>query len=199
MPKTIEVTAYAVQELKDKAKDRAMDWLREGATDHNWYSYILDHRKGELDLLGFRNADIQFSGFWSQGDGACFDASLDLDALTKHLGEKSPKLLKLFRYDVLGNYIEGEIRHTMCANYYSNYHARCVSIDSGFIMDPDRHPILCGLVNALEDEIEDLRRDLCHQIYDELEKECEYLMADEQLIETANVNDFLFDESGRII
>ena len=37
-----------------------------------WYEHTIENFKGELESLGFGEVQINFSGFWSQGDGACF-------------------------------------------------------------------------------------------------------------------------------
>lgn len=50
----------------------------------------------------------------------------------------------------------------------------------------------------LESEIEDWRIDKCHEIYNALEEEYEYLISDEQIIERIEANDYDFDENGRL-
>ena len=37
-----------------------------------WYELALENFKGQLETIGFSEVQINFSGFWSQGDGACF-------------------------------------------------------------------------------------------------------------------------------
>ena len=94
MPKRLTKTVYTFAELKAKqakgkataeAVERAAQWLREGQTDHDWYDYTYEMWKSALAQVGFDNADISFSGFWSQGDGASFTASVDLDVLINFL------------------------------------------------------------------------------------------------------------------
>src|SRR5690606_10699911 len=84
----IETTVYEIHELSDDAKDRARAWYREGAGDWDWYDSVYDdfeevcRRLGvtlktrAVRLYGGGTRDkpcIWFSGFWSQGDGACFE------------------------------------------------------------------------------------------------------------------------------
>lgn len=96
MPKTITKIVYAFKELLDlnkegkvtpKAIERARSWLREAATDFDWHSCVLDFWEHSLDQIGFENAEIAFSGFWSQGDGASFTATVDLEKLVAFLGD----------------------------------------------------------------------------------------------------------------
>ncbi len=37
-----------------------------------WYEHTINDFKDSLESLGFAEVQINFSGFWSQGDGACF-------------------------------------------------------------------------------------------------------------------------------
>lgn len=84
MPKTVTktVTLYTFAELlagvkdgtiKQKAVDAAREWLLSGVRDNNdWAEYELDVWKKALAQIGFDDAEISYSGFWSQGDGASF-------------------------------------------------------------------------------------------------------------------------------
>jgi hypothetical protein len=96
MPKTITKTVYTFKELLDlnkasggtqKAVERARSWLQDAATDFDWYSSVLNFWENALDPIGFEDAKISFSGFWSQGDGASFTATVDLDKLVAFLSD----------------------------------------------------------------------------------------------------------------
>jgi hypothetical protein len=42
--------------------------------DHDdWYEYTYDTFKQEMEAVGIQVNKMYFSGFWSQGDGACFE------------------------------------------------------------------------------------------------------------------------------
>jgi hypothetical protein len=98
MPKNITKTVYTFAELlageKDpespitsRAVEKARQWLREGQTDHEWWDFVYDTWKEALSQIGFENADIHFSGFACQGDGASFTANVDLDKLIAFLAD----------------------------------------------------------------------------------------------------------------
>lgn len=76
MAKRITKTVYTLAELVERGDKRAIElarqWLREGATDYNWWEYVYEMWTTALEQIGFENPDISFSGFWSQGDGASF-------------------------------------------------------------------------------------------------------------------------------
>jgi hypothetical protein len=91
MSKTISKEIYSFKELielekEGKVSTRTLEHVREKlqgwATDGSWwYESVYDTWKSALEQIGFENADISFSGFWSQGDGASFTATIDLPRL----------------------------------------------------------------------------------------------------------------------
>src|SRR4051812_14748392 len=68
----LETKVFKFDELDDDAKERARQWYREGAFDYGWWEHVYDDAKECLALAGFSVDKIYFSGFASQGDGACF-------------------------------------------------------------------------------------------------------------------------------
>jgi len=87
MPQVIATTVYRLDELPDGAKDRARAWYREGGFDYDWYDAVYEDFQRIAEILGIRlktrvcrlvggrtreDPCIWFSGFWSQGDGACY-------------------------------------------------------------------------------------------------------------------------------
>lgn len=90
MPRNYTQTVYTFAELKElgdsRAIERASQWLRDGATmDDFWSEYVIEEWKTALAQIGFDNVEISYSGFWSQGDGASFTASVDLTKLIDFL------------------------------------------------------------------------------------------------------------------
>ena len=89
MPKRITKTVYTYAELKARKApglDRASQLLREWATDDEfWYECTYDEWKRGLEQIGFENPQLAFSGFWSQGDGASFTATIDLAKMVDFL------------------------------------------------------------------------------------------------------------------
>lgn len=93
MPREIvtKTMAYTYAELKasrnaravEKARQLLFDW---SVTD-DWYDDRISDWTACLETIGFPNAQIQFSGFASQGDGASFTADLDLAELITWLSD----------------------------------------------------------------------------------------------------------------
>ena len=87
MSEVIETTVYRLDELSDAAKDAARAWYREGGFDDDWYDAVYEDFQRIAEILGLdlntrsvrlmgggmrQDPCIWFTGFWSQGDGACY-------------------------------------------------------------------------------------------------------------------------------
>lgn len=81
---TIVKTYLKFNELSDKQKSKVLDKLRDINVEHDyWHEHITDDFKIKLESLGYSDIKTQFSGFWSQGDGASFSAKKeDLEITT---------------------------------------------------------------------------------------------------------------------
>lgn len=90
MPTTIQTTVYAFDELSDPAKEIARAWHRETGLDHAWHEFVYADFEAVCAILGvsLRTSPVRlmgggsrpephifFRGFWSQGDGACFEGT----------------------------------------------------------------------------------------------------------------------------
>lgn len=88
MPEVIETTVYRLDELSEAARDKARTWYRDSAFDYDWHDTVTEDFARAAEILGVelltrparlmgggtrQHPCIWFSGFWSQGDGACFE------------------------------------------------------------------------------------------------------------------------------
>lgn len=180
---------------------------------HDWYECTIDDWKERLGEMGFYDPDIQFSGFWSQGDGASFtsrsvpgphtdpdvvEAWNNLVGAAALIGETITEDLRALAY--------GGVARTN----HRYYHENTVSVDWNWDDPPygnyelpteGMKPFADALIASVERYFEDLDervRSLCRQIYDDLEKEYEYLTSDEAVEETLEANGYDFDEEGDI-
>ncbi|RTL04165.1 hypothetical protein EKK58_11155 [Candidatus Dependentiae bacterium] len=69
-----QFTAYDFKELDKKTQDRVIGKMSDINVDHEWYDFIFEEWTQKLNDHGFTDVKIEFSGFYSQGDGACFTA-----------------------------------------------------------------------------------------------------------------------------
>lgn len=203
MPVTITKTAYTFDELDDRAKETARDWYRQGALDYyDWWDSIYDDADQiakilgiEIDRKGKRTPAIYFSGFWSQGDGACFEGKYHYaKGATKAIREYAPRDEELHRIaDELQaiqrkNFyqLSAHIAHT---GRYCHEHSTSIHVfrESDWVDD------------ETADGVAEFIRDFMRWIYSRLEAEYEYLMSDESVDEAIRANEYLFDENGNIV
>ncbi len=66
---------FTYEQLSEDAQEKARDWFRESNLDYNWWDSIEEDAIEIAKLMGITLDNMYFSGFSSQGDGACFEGS----------------------------------------------------------------------------------------------------------------------------
>jgi len=177
-------------EVQEKVLNKHRDW---NVQFHDWADYIIEDWKDRLDEIGFEDAEIFYSGFWSQGDGACFETKhFNFKKLINHMYENEKKYRHLLK---IVDYLSGTIQRNSFGHHYSHEATRYVELD---LNNYRSTPRLERLVNELEEELEDLRRSLSKEVYSDLEKEYEYQTSDECLKEIFHCNEMEFFEDGTV-
>lgn len=210
MPSIIETTVYCLDELPEAAKEKARAWYREGGFDYDWYEFVYEDFERVCDILGVcldktsvrlfgggtrRKPCIWFSGFWSQGDGACFegDYSYAKGALAT-IRRYAPKDGELHRIaDALGSIqrrnfyqLRALIGHR--GRYYHEY-----SMDIAVERDS---PVVQDMTADAEDDVKEALRDLARWLYGWLDDEYEHLTSDEAADEMIRLNEYGFTDDG---
>lgn len=214
---------FKFEELSDKAKDKAREWYRDAGQHDEWWEFTYEDAVACAGILGIKIAErrqpwrnittgkegvsvspaIFFSGFWSQGDGACFEGSYAYaKGAAKALREHAPQDEKLHSIaDDLAAlpYGEGWSAGIKTNGRYS--HSGCMSVDVGF---DDAAFRVNGATDDLpqaeftagEKTITQAMRAFADWIYRQLEKEYERQNADEQVDENILANEYEFEENG---
>lgn len=214
MPQEITTTVYAIHELSEEARQRAIENHRYINVDDSYWHEDLIGTNGDPDKApmgeraffaqdgekkGFDIRRIYFSGFYSQGDGASFEAVTTYEdyILKNRLGRK---------YRTLLNHVRGGESVTITTSGpYS--HANTMHISSLYsewtfspLSDTDRAYEAAERADYQAETIRDYiledARDLANDFYQRLEEEYEYLTSDEAVIEMLEANEFLFIEDG---
>lgn len=187
--KTLQIKAYTFEELSPEAKEKALDWGRDLNTEFDWYQYTIEDWKERLSEKGYMDAEIQFSGFGSQGDGASFTAQIDLVKwININLDTEFLKLLPFIENDEITAYITRIDRH------YSHKNTCRARVEVDHRIDlTEIQALACGL----EAELEKDRLKLCEEIYSELKQEYDDLRRDGAVAETITANEYLFTEDGK--
>lgn len=196
-------TVFTYDELSDKAKEKARDWFRESNCDYEWFEYVYEDADNIAKILGIEldrkrgnTPDIMFSGFYSQGDGACFEASYSYaKGAVKAVKDYAPNDTELQRIAKL-------LQDTQRRNFYRltattkqrghYYHSGCMSVS---VEDSENQYRDIG---DSEDDITQAMRDFADWIYKRLENEYEHLNSDETVESNIIANEYEFDEEGNI-
>lgn len=179
------INTYSAAELEGRAKERALTWLREGATDYDWYDSVFEDAKKCAAILGIEIGDIYFS----MDDGACFNgrfsyakgwkkalkAYAPMDKELMRIGQALQKIQKPFLYGLSGAIDCNE---------------RCKTTNAVFHWHENNMP---------EDDLSQVFTDFASWIYKQLQTEYDWLTSEECLIENANSNGYAFDSDGRIV
>lgn len=187
--KNVLKTVYELDEVKEKAieKNRYIN-----VDFDEWHDFCIEEWKENLEKAGFSDSKICYSGFYSQGDGACFDcACFDISRLMENLeftDEEKARILEI--QDEFSISIEKNGH----ANYYSHEKTRFLNIDCFYIENESDE----NLLFKLEEQLEQLRLDFCYKIYKDLNDEFDYLTSDSAVYDTLQANEYFFEENGEI-
>jgi len=195
--KTLTYNAFTFDELSDKAKEKAREWYRDGvAFDLN--EFTQDYAKTQFGFCGFDITNIYYSGFWSQGDGACFEgtwrardvkaaelkANCPLDEELHRIADECARIAGLFPHAYL------KVEHR---GFY--YHRYCTDFTLS-IVDENEDEIDTQDANNAAAALIQVSRDAMLWIYHQLEKEYDYRSANEQVDDGIRCNGYLFTETG---
>jgi hypothetical protein len=217
--RTITKNLYSFDELSPEAKERAINDARqdEGRLGYEWWGGVYDCFKSDMKTHGIGVDKIYFSGFWSQGDGACFTGYIDLtteqllsalpDQLRKDLITFNAKC-RLLGYSPLDISYRAKIEHS--GHYYHSGTMRIASPYNVEIQesDVDESPLLDEMVmlrDAIDDrnEYDDLALEIARghadDLYRLLEQEYEYLTSEEFIAESLSNHDYEYDENGAFV
>ena len=210
MAEIIETTVYSLEELSEEAKEKARDWYRQGAFDHDWYWAVFEDFERFCEILGVdlatvpvrlhgggtrRKPCIWFSGFASQGDGACFEGDYSYARrCASAIRDYAPEAEELHRIaDALvaiqwRNFFQLSARVSHRGRYYHEY-----SLEIGVQRDS---PGYQKMTATAEDDLSEALRDLARWLYGKLEDESDYLTSEAVVDEAIVANGYSFTEQG---
>jgi len=193
---TKSVTAFKYDELSESAKEKALEKMSDINTEDSfWHECTIEDAKTIGAILGIDITNIYFSGFSSQGDGACFEGNYKYKKESvKKIKEYAPKdetlhqiakdlylTQKKHSYD-----IGATIKHS--GHYYHKY---CTEINVYLRDDQWKR-----MQKDTDEGIKEALRDFMEWIYRTLEKEYDFQNSREQIEETIRANDYNFTEEG---
>lgn len=68
----MEEGTYTFDQLSDKLKEEAIEANRDINVYHDWHDSVIEGFQEDLSEMGVEEVKVEYSGFYSQGDGASF-------------------------------------------------------------------------------------------------------------------------------
>jgi len=197
-------------ELSDKAKCKAVEWMQRCCSEGFDGEFVIEDWKSLLGCLGFHGIKIYWSGFWSQGDGACFQAKwsidwVEWDHIPNYTNEKRAKELVIYPEKVRGLYkLLSTIEDDDGMNdYESPIVTKCALTHRGLYnhensigFDFDTSAVYP--TDEAKDEFEDWCKDMMRMIYKDLEAEYEWVTGEEYAVEAIELGEYNFNEEGEV-
>ncbi|MBV1952671.1 MAG: hypothetical protein KUG64_10825 [Cycloclasticus sp.] len=199
---TVTTTVYSFDELSDEAKQNALDNNRGWNTEHlDWADSAIDRVEIAGSMLGINVDRVLYTGFCSQGDGACFEGDYSykkgaVKAISEEfnneeltsIAERLQALQKDYFYTVTAS-----VKHS---GSYCHENSNIISVK----YDED----VCGYrpdwsFYEREERITCLLREFMQWSYSELQSEYEYLTSDTVIQEILESNKMEFTEDGDLL
>jgi len=217
MPIERTIKLYQFDELDDRAKERARDWYRgeDCGLSYDWWDSTYEDFCQICEILGIdlntkpvklmngstrQEPQIYFSGFCRQGDGACFAGTFygKLDMVEK-IKEYAPLDTDLHN-----------IAESLFVDFVQPYNATCrvdITTRGNYCHSGTMSVEFCEYEDSegewyemdnqeRQDIVKNNLRWLADWLHRTLEKEYEWLTADEQIDESIRSNEYTFLENG---
>lgn len=186
---------YTFSELGPEARAKAIENNRDINTDDfsDWYNPITEYFVEKVEKLGYEDIEPMFSGFYSQGDGACFTARVYISNWIKAHKLKK-KFALLYKYGT-ADYCYIKISHS-----YHHYFSTSTDVnecDDFWQVDSSKtQDKLTEQLAEVTKLVEEERKNLGDQLYKDLETYYYKLTSDDMVAESLLANDVEFLEDG---
>lgn len=177
---TITRTIAKFNELDEASQAKVVEKLYDINVDHGWWVFVYEDATTILEMLGFSDVKIQFSGFASQGDGASFTGNFKVPATKKELKERQAKVKEYAPKMKLGLFTD--MRFTQDEKDYGNLEVFRLS----------HHYAHANTVASDNGDLTDFVRTFSGWIYKQLSNEYDHLTSAESIRETIEANDYEF-------
>ncbi len=203
------MTESEIAAIPQNIKSKLAEKFHHFNVGHDWWDDTYASFTEKMSDIGIEVEDIHFSGFWSQGDGACFDGTVcDWEKFLGSLGYTCPALMALANTWSFRVAHEGHYYHENCTTFSTVFNTLdcndCVN-DEEFAAtwSPYQSELQTAVWmelikkykrDDLDKEFTEAFKDHMRDLYKELEKEYDDLTSEACILESLNANDMLEDE-----
>lgn len=193
--RTIKTNLYQYAELSEDAQQKAREWYTGKGFEFD-AGVIIEDVKRIATILGVNNCEVFYSGFWSQGDGACINGTYHYTkGALKVIKEYAPMDTEL--HDIIKQLQDAQRKafyKTIVKITHSGGYCHYNSMD--FNHENELYPDLDDRSDSCK-EIEEAFKDFARWIYKQLEKDYYYQTSNEAVIETIEANEYEFLINGK--
>ncbi len=178
-----EYQVLEFNELNEGQKNKVLEGLHDINLDGNPLSDSINEFKNDLEILGFSNVEIEYTGFCSQGDGASFTGKYTIPSVKEGIDR-----LKKFKENC------GIDRFNELAEEL--FTLDFMGIDNGETLEIERtsrHYSHAYTVKCDNEALNEWSKKYMTAIYRNLEIQWEYLQSREAIIETIEANEYEFN------
>lgn len=188
-------------EISDSLIEKYRHWNVEHV---EWWQCTYEDFKQQMGEQGIYVSDMYFSGFWSQGDGACFEGFVEdmKQYLEKNFKpEDYPMIRKLLdgggsvKFSVKHS---GHYYHENCTQFYIEAdrleHVLDAPSDFHVAVLENYDQLLDGEIVDFEKESVEIFKNFMRKFYRDLEQEYDHLTSDEAVKEAIVANELTNDE-----
>ncbi len=193
---TVEVKIYKFNELSEETQASVIENMYSLNIDGEWWSEsVIEDATTIGALMGIEIDKIYFSGFSSQGDGACFEGHYQYKkGSVKAVKDHAPLDIELHRIAAALQAIQKPNFYGLSANIKQSghyMHAYCTTID---VNEYDDYAAAADT----DEQLCEVLRDFMNWIYRSLEKEYEYQTSEEAIREGIEANEYDFTADGEL-
>lgn len=202
------IKVYTINELSEDVRNKVLERESDINTQFgDWYEFVMTDFISLAKFYGYylQERDINFSGFCSQGDGACFVTKINVaDWIKAH---KSIKGIKEYApKDKTLHTIFKDTQESIKALPKYKWYEEEVGLYRNDTHYSHKYTVSSELINEEEGtpyQIEKIVlgecRSLMDWLYKSLESEYEHLSSKESVLETLECNEYQYTESGIMV
>ena len=181
MAEQVQITLFTFDELPEESQQKIIEGFRQDFDPD--YSIVYDEfiiDMSEQYGADIKEDNIQWSGFWSQGDGACFTCDFDEKVIFPILKERVYGTDQVRLLEELGVELHSA-KSIRCgrSNHYCHENTVTGNI---FFNVPAGKEFNHEIALSLEEELTKIIRESCKDLYRRLEEEYDEATTDEAII-----------------
>ncbi len=205
--KAITINLYELQELNEQAKQKALDEYRYINVEHEWWDYIFEDFKAICATIGIQadTGKMYFRGFYSQGDGSAFDATINVPSLLDGIRQEkwkeyAPNEKLSFAAMTIDNRILNLFKSQLIDSPIIISKAHYIVVEQPFDFEYNKRTDFTHIEDKLQvirDWVEGVAKQLNRFLYNTLRDNYEELISDKAVTDGIEANEYQFTSDGK--